>query len=122
MKKLDIQILGFYLFINIATYLVYSKDKSASMRGDWRTPENRLHFLSLIGGWGGALIAQQKLRHKSKKQPFRFIFFITLFINLGVLVYIITPNAEIYLKSFIESIIPMILVVLEFMNQIKNSL
>lgn len=32
-----------------------------------RTQESTLHGLSLLGGWPGALIAQQVLRHKSKK-------------------------------------------------------
>ena len=44
-----------------------------------------LHLLSLCGGWTGAMLAQQGLRHKSQKQPFRLIFWITIFINLTLL-------------------------------------
>ena len=43
-----------------------------------------LHGLSLIGGWPGALIAQQVLRHKSRKEEFRFVFWLTVVINVGV--------------------------------------
>lgn len=35
-----------------------------------RTPETELLFYAIIGGWPGAKYAQQKLRHKSHKQPF----------------------------------------------------
>jgi len=37
-------------------------DKSAAQRNAWRTPEGTLHMLSLVGGWPGAMIAQQILR------------------------------------------------------------
>ena len=64
----------FYIIASLLTFIMYAVDKSAAQKGTWRTPESTLHFLSLIGGWPGALVAQQKLRHKSKKQPFRLGF------------------------------------------------
>ena len=36
----------------------------------WRTPEARLLFYAIIGGWPGAKYAQKKFRHKTSKQPF----------------------------------------------------
>lgn len=36
-------------------------------RGRWRTPENTLHVAELLGGWPGALVAQQLFRHKTRK-------------------------------------------------------
>ena len=75
-----------YLTLSMITYSVYQNDKSAALIGTWRTPESFLHFLSLIGGWPGALVAQQKLRHKNKKQSVRFIFFITAILNCCVFV------------------------------------
>ena len=76
-------IFGWYLFISLLTFVIYAKDKSAAEKGSWRIPENTLHFLALIGGWPGALLAQQVLRHKSKKQPFRVVFWITVLLNCG---------------------------------------
>jgi uncharacterized membrane protein YsdA (DUF1294 family)/cold shock CspA family protein len=65
--KIPLLVLGIYVVASLITYALYAKDKSAAQDGTWRTPESTLHFFSLIGGWPGALIAQSKLRHKSKK-------------------------------------------------------
>ena len=60
---------------------LYAGDKSAAQRGTWRTSESTLHLLALVGGWPGALVARQVLRHKTTKQPFRTIFWITVVAN-----------------------------------------
>jgi uncharacterized membrane protein YsdA (DUF1294 family)/cold shock CspA family protein len=59
-----------YLSLSTVTFLFYAVDKSAAVSGRWRTPENTLHLLSLAGGWPGALLAQQLLRHKTSKESF----------------------------------------------------
>lgn len=56
-----------YILMSIVTYVMYAIDKNAVQNGEWRTLENTLHLLSLLGGWMGALCAQNQLRHKSKK-------------------------------------------------------
>ena len=76
--KLPAIILVFYLALSLITFGAYALDKSAAQKGAWRTQESTLHLLSLAGGWPGALIAQQKLRHKSKKESFRFVFWVTV--------------------------------------------
>ncbi len=64
------------------SYLMYWWDKSAAQQRGQRTPENSLHVVDLLGGWPGALIAQQQYRHKTIKQPFQSIFWITVLLNL----------------------------------------
>ncbi|WP_321326616.1 DUF1294 domain-containing protein [Thiomicrorhabdus sp.] len=81
-----------YLVISLLTFIVYWIDKSAAQSGSWRTSENTLHLLALIGGWPGAMVAQQKLRHKTQKQPFRSIFWITVIANLGGLYWLSTQT------------------------------
>jgi uncharacterized membrane protein YsdA (DUF1294 family)/cold shock CspA family protein len=81
--KLPAIILVFYLALSLITFGAYALDKSAAQKGAWRTQESTLHLLSLAGGWPGALIAQQKLRHKSKKESFRFVFWVTVALNLS---------------------------------------
>lgn len=76
-------ILVFYLALSLITFGAYALDKSAAQKGAWRTQESTLHLFSLAGGWPGALIAQQKLRHKSKKKSFRFVFWVTVVLNLS---------------------------------------
>lgn len=86
---------GLYLVASLLTLLVYYKDKRAAMHGAWRTPENTLHLLALAGGWPGALYAQQLLRHKSRKQPFRLVFWITLALNAGGLGYLASRHGAV---------------------------
>lgn len=64
---------------------MYYRDKSAAKNNEWRTAENSLHLLALVGGWPGALTAQKLLSHKSKKQSFQIIFWMTVALNCGAL-------------------------------------
>lgn len=66
-----------WLALNAWTFLAYWRDKRAAQRGAWRTPENTLHFWSLLGGWPGARVAQQVLRHKSSKASFQSAYWLT---------------------------------------------
>lgn len=65
-----------YLGLSLLTAIVYAYDKWAAKDGGWRISEGKLHLLSLLGGWPGALIVQTSLRHKTRKQPFRMIFWL----------------------------------------------
>ena len=102
--KLPIFVLAFYFIVSLLTFVMYSVDKSAAQNGDWRTPESTLHLLSLVGGWPGALIAQQKLRHKSKKQSFRFVFWVTVMLNFVIFIWLLTPKGSAFLHSIIVNI------------------
>jgi len=72
--KVPLMILSIYGIVSLLTFLIYAVDKSAAKKGGWRIKESTLHLLSFTGGWLGALVAQKILRHKTRKQPFRFIF------------------------------------------------
>src|SRR5690606_31228629 len=74
--KLPVVILGLYIAASAIAFVAYAMDKSAAKKGRWRTPENTLHILALIGGWPGALVAQRLFRHKSKKNDFQIMFWI----------------------------------------------
>lgn len=92
--KLPAIILVFYLALSLITFGAYALDKSAAQKGAWRTKESTLHFLSLAGGWPGALIAQQKLRHKSKKESFRFVFWVTVALNLSGFFWLFSAKGQ----------------------------
>lgn len=72
-----------YALASLACFALYARDKSAARRGDRRTPERRLLLLGLAGGWPGALLAQQWLRHKTVKRPFRQLFWLTVVANVA---------------------------------------
>ncbi|WP_373742172.1 DUF1294 domain-containing protein [Neisseria sp.] len=77
-----------YGIASTLAFFLYWHDKTAARNGRWRTPENTLHLAALAGGWPGALLAQDYLRHKSQKQPFRTVFSITVALNIVLLVYL----------------------------------
>lgn len=80
-----------YVVTSAATFLTYAKDKSAAEQGAWRTSEGTLHLLAFAGGWPGALLAQQLLRHKSMKAEFRAVFWATVMLNIAGFVMFCSP-------------------------------
>ncbi|MFV8781005.1 DUF1294 domain-containing protein [Microbulbifer sp. SA54] len=99
--KLPPVILLAYGVFSLLTYLLYYLDKSAARQGRWRTKESSLHLLALAGGWPGALVAQKTLRHKSRKQPFRFIFWLTVLANIGALIWLHSPDGAAVLRDIL---------------------
>ncbi len=95
LRKVQPSIPIFYILISFLTFAMYARDKRAAQQDLWRTPEKTLHMLSLLGGWPGALIAQQKLHHKSSKQSFLIIFSATIVLNILILSTLIMPNNRI---------------------------
>jgi uncharacterized membrane protein YsdA (DUF1294 family)/cold shock CspA family protein len=83
-----------YLLLSGLTFMAYAFDKSAARKGAWRTSEQTLHLLALFGGWPGALLAQQMLRHKSSKREFRSVFWLTVGLNVLGFVFIASPYAS----------------------------
>lgn len=82
---------GAYLALSILCLVVYAADKSAARSGGWRTQESTLLLLGLLGGWPGAILAQQFLRHKSSKASFRSAFWGTVVLNVGAFVVLSSP-------------------------------
>jgi uncharacterized membrane protein YsdA (DUF1294 family)/cold shock CspA family protein len=81
-----------YLILSLVTFLAYALDKSAAETGRWRTQESTLHFFGLVGGWPGAVFAQQLLRHKSAKTEFQTVFWITVMLNCSALAWLALPD------------------------------
>lgn len=63
-----------YPAFSALAFLAYWRDKRSAERNDWRTPEQSLHLLELLGGWPGAFLAQQVFRHKTRKLSFQLVF------------------------------------------------
>lgn len=63
---------GYLIAVNALTFLAFHRDKRVSVAGAWRIPERHLLTLAVIGGWPAAKLAQRRLRHKTRKQPFAF--------------------------------------------------
>jgi uncharacterized membrane protein YsdA (DUF1294 family)/cold shock CspA family protein len=96
--KLPLWVAGLYLVLSAATFVAYAADKSAAANGAWRTPESTLHTLAVAGGWPGALLAQQILRHKSTKPAFRQAFWATVLLNVVGLLVLASPVRQALLQ------------------------
>lgn len=81
---------------NLIVFLYYYQDKVSAIKKGWRTPESTLHFMSLLGGWGGAYIAQKTFRHKHKKASFMMIYKLTVLINCSVIILYSVPKLLIF--------------------------
>ncbi len=66
--------LVWYSVVNFLIMLFTLQDKSAAKRDKQRISELRFYVLSLLGGWFGGYLVQQWCRHKTQKQPFRYIY------------------------------------------------
>jgi uncharacterized membrane protein YsdA (DUF1294 family)/cold shock CspA family protein len=96
-----VPVIFLYVIASCITFIIYAFDKSAAMNNRWRTQEAKLHLLSLIGGWPGALIAQHMFRHKSKKREFQVVFWLTVIVNCALLVvWSATQSGASFIRQF----------------------
>tara|TARA_R110000751_G_scaffold15778_1_gene50766 strand:- start:928 stop:1167 length:240 start_codon:yes stop_codon:yes gene_type:complete len=63
-------------------YITYAIDKKSAINNRRRVSEKTLHLLGVVGGWPGAFLAQQRLRHKTQKTAFQVTFWLTVVVNL----------------------------------------
>jgi uncharacterized membrane protein YsdA (DUF1294 family) len=91
MLPVTIIVWAYVVLINLLTFGAFALDKAAAENRRRRTPEITLLSLALVGGSLGALTAQQLLRHKTRKQPFRAILIAIAalhIIGMGVAIYL----------------------------------
>jgi|AntRauTorcE11898_2_1112593.scaffolds.fasta_scaffold07370_3 uncharacterized membrane protein YsdA (DUF1294 family) len=92
--RLPMLVPAFVSLASLVSLLLYAFDKRASRRGDRRVRERTLHLWSLVGGWPGALAGRTLLRHKTRKQPFRSLFLVTVVLNLALLAALAIPPGD----------------------------
>ncbi|XUY28197.1 DUF1294 domain-containing protein [Agrobacterium sp. rho-8.1] len=91
--------LAAYLTFNIIVFLIYGWDKKAARSGEWRMSESVLLWLAFLGGSLGAVLAQQLLRHKTRKQPFR-----TYLVSV-IILQIVLCGSLIIMPHWLESVL-----------------
>ena len=89
LNELPLTILIAYGLFSVVAFGMYGADKAAAKQGTWRTSESSLHTIGVVGGWPGALVARQVFRHKTIKQPFRTIFWLTVIANCTALAWFV---------------------------------
>jgi uncharacterized membrane protein YsdA (DUF1294 family) len=98
-NQLPITVIAVYAGASLIAFVAYALDKAAARAGRWRTQENTLHLLALVGGWPGALLAQRQFRHKTAKTSFLVIFWATVLLNCGALGWLTTAGGSQALRA-----------------------
>ena len=78
--------------IGIVAAGAHGVDKSAAVNNRWRIQESTLQFVGLVGGWPGALFAQDAFRHKSRKAKFQSVFWVTVVLNCAGLAWLLATG------------------------------
>ncbi|GIU22328.1 cold shock and DUF1294 domain-containing protein [Shewanella schlegeliana] len=92
LQHIPLWLLLYFISASLVTFFAYGWDKRSARKSRWRVSELKLHLLSVAGGWPGALLAQQWLRHKSAKGRFKFILWLTISINLALIYLVHRPE------------------------------
>lgn len=94
-RRLPLWVSGLAMVLNLMTFYMYWLDKYAAQQGRWRTAENTLHLVSVLGGWPGAWFAQQILRHKSRKAAFRATYWASVVTHCAALLgWLLWPQLQ----------------------------
>jgi uncharacterized membrane protein YsdA (DUF1294 family) len=70
-----------YLVMSVVAFALYGHDKKQARTQGQRTPEKLLHAAELLGGWPGALVAQQVFRHKTRKVSYQSVFWLVVVVH-----------------------------------------
>ncbi|MGY4495946.1 DUF1294 domain-containing protein [Pseudomonas sp. TE3610] len=86
-------VLAVYVLASLVAYGLYWRDKHQARREGQRTPEKLLHAAELLGGWPGALVAQQVFRHKTRKVSYQVVFWLIVLVHQAGWLYLLTQHA-----------------------------
>lgn len=89
---LPLWVLLVYFGVSGITFGAYAVDKSAARMKQRRVAETSLILLGMFGGWPGAVLAQQILRHKTMKASFRAVFWMSVLLNVFAFVALNAPG------------------------------
>jgi uncharacterized membrane protein YsdA (DUF1294 family)/cold shock CspA family protein len=78
--------------LSLVTFGIYGYDKAQAQSSGPRVPEAVLHLLGLLGGTPGAFIAMRLFHHKTSKKSFQTIFWLTVAVQLVVLVILMVTK------------------------------
>ncbi|MCC9606182.1 DUF1294 domain-containing protein [Blastopirellula sp. JC732] len=71
-----------------AAFVAYWLDKRLAQSGGRRISEKNLLLFAVVGGWPGALAAQQVFRHKTQKTSFQIKFWFVVALHFGLVGFV----------------------------------
>lgn len=93
-KLMPWPVIAIYGGMSALTYWVYVGDKLKAELNAWRTPEATLHWLELLGGWPGALVAQWQIGHKNRKATYQIAFWFIVLLHITALAVMINKTTR----------------------------
>ena len=88
-------IVAAYGLLSAISIVMMLTDKRRAERGARRIPEATLHWIELMGGWPGSLLAQRVFHHKTRKTRYQVIFWLAVVANVTVVGLLIGWKARI---------------------------
>lgn len=89
MQNLGLYILGYFLVINLISFLLMWYDKHEAKIGEWRVKESTLFGFALFGGSIGGLLGMKVFHHKTKKWYFKYGFPIIIILQIVLTIYLV---------------------------------
>ena len=83
-------ILGYFLAVNITSFLLYGIDKYKAKKGRWRISEATLLLMAVIGGSIGAWVGMRIWHHKTMHKKFKYGIPVIIIFQVALAVYLLT--------------------------------
>ncbi len=80
-------LLAYFLFMNVAAFLLYGIDKWKAIENAWRISEATLLSWAFLGGSLGAYAAMHIFRHKTRHKKFTILVPLCLALHAAALLY-----------------------------------
>ena len=80
---------GYFLVINLFSFLMFGYDKFKAKRNGWRIPERRFLYLGMLGGAAGVYVGMRVFRHKTRHTSFVYGIPILMALNLVLFYYLL---------------------------------
>ena len=85
-------ILGYFLAVNITSFLLYGIDKYKAKKGRWRISEATLLTMAAIGGSIGAWAGMRLWHHKTMHKKFKYGIPVIIIMQIALVTYLHTNN------------------------------
>ena len=85
-------ILGYFLAVNITSFLLYGIDKFKARKNLWRISEATLLTMAAIGGSIGAWAGMMLWHHKTMHKKFKYGIPVIIILQIALVVYLHTNN------------------------------
>ena len=83
-----------FVGLSFVSIVLMFLDKRAAQNGNWRVAERTLLLWAFAGGAVGAKLAQNRFRHKTRKQPFATLLNLALVCNVVLAIALLIPSVR----------------------------